>query len=308
MVGVMTKASGRPSDETPPPDGLQMVPASWTNVTFEEFATDRATFFINNRDTLWNPWVDEVLDAAARAGGVVSERHLLGPGPIMSHEREQDLYFESAARFAADSARHRQDLRRYEPGREYARLSLLEQESLLARNVAALADKKANSAHGGESESQLTVRRADRIIKIAELVAAAESRISELVAVVGDREDVVDAEGRLPRDRRELMLSRYKWDRQRRVRELRAQMPGLRSSATDPLSASGHSKLWPVFKHAEQELGMLLAVPPLTADDMCSECQNPISRHSAVKQSLFTPCPAWSLINHPRRRGSRHHS
>lgn len=103
----MTKASGRPSDETPPPDGQQMVPASWTNVTFEEFATERATFFNNNRDALWSPWEDEDLDAAARAEGAVSERHLLGPGRTMSHEMEQDLYFESAARFAADSAYRR---------------------------------------------------------------------------------------------------------------------------------------------------------------------------------------------------------
>lgn len=82
----MTKASGCPSDETPPPDGQQMVQASWTNVTFEEFATKRTTFFNNNSDALWNPWEDEDPDAAARAEGVVGERHLLAPGPTMSHE------------------------------------------------------------------------------------------------------------------------------------------------------------------------------------------------------------------------------
>ncbi len=44
---------------------------------------------------------------------------------------------------------------------------------------------------------------------------------------------------------------------------------------------------------ATRRLDKLLAIPPLTANDMCSECPTPANLHGWVMPAGAGPCPAW---------------
>lgn len=44
---------------------------------------------------------------------------------------------------------------------------------------------------------------------------------------------------------------------------------------------------------ATDELAALVAIPPLTVDDMCSECATPMADHGWVAQRTAGPCPSW---------------
>ncbi|MFI0479404.1 hypothetical protein [Actinomadura sp. 9N215] len=110
---------------------------------------------------------------------------------------------------------------------------------------------------------------------------------------VGDPEEVIDKNGRLPRERREVMLFHYKYDREFSVRDLRKQLPDLQATHKASKDRKERSELRVKIGMAQRKLDDLLAVPELAAEQMCSECTTPMFKHGRVTPPYDGPCPAW---------------
>lgn len=98
-------------------------------------------------------------------------------------------------------------------------------------------------------------------------------------------ETVIDQNGRLPRERREYLLLTYRFEREQKVRKLRKEIPELATKVE-------RKNRWKVDA-LRRELDILYAVPPLTADDMCSDCATPVAEHGRTTPRYWRPCPAW---------------
>ena len=90
----------------------------------------------------------------------------------------------SDAEFAADAARQERDKERYDPEREQARLSLLEQESILSRQREEMVELRT-----GRYPAMGDERRTAKIEEIEHATNDREARIAMLASIVGDRED-----------------------------------------------------------------------------------------------------------------------
>jgi hypothetical protein len=275
-------------------DGMLVAPSPGATSTFEDYAAARATFIEINDDARWNPWVHEDRSSDERAAMAVMEQWTRAePGFRQTTDPElkemlDEVGRRSDAEFAADAARQERDKVRYDPEREQARLSLLEQESILSRQHEEIVELR-TARYPAMSEE----RRAAKIAEIEHGTNARETQIGMLASIVGDREDIVDKYGRLPRDRRKVSLLHYQLARERKVRELRARIPKLKTAATESRDRTERSKLRSELQTAESSLETLLAVPRLSEDHMCSECARPASRHGWVSPPDDGPCPAW---------------
>lgn len=232
----------------------------------------------------------EELDAAM---AVMEEWTRAEPGFQSMTEQDIDRALAEVSRateaeFAADKVRQGLDRERYDADREQARVALLEQESILPRR-----GEQVEELRAGRYSSWTDERRASEIAALEADMTRCKAEIERLASIVGDREDVVDQHGRLPRDRRKTSLLFYQLDRERDVRELRLRLPALQAALKASSDRAERSKLRSEIQVAEQELEKLLAVPSLTAGDMCSECPTPLSQHGWVSPPFGGPCPAW---------------
>jgi hypothetical protein len=275
-------------------EDMLLAPTPRATSTFEEYAAARATFLEINDDARWNPWVHEGRSSEERAAMAVMEQWTRAePGfRRMTNREVQEMLDELGRRsdtdFANDATRQERDKEQYDAEREHARLSLLEQESILSRHREEILELRA-----GRYPAMSEERRAVKIAEIEQSTKSREKQIAILTAIVGDREDVVDKYGRLPRDRRKTSLLHYQLTREHKVRELRARIQELKTAATESRDRTERSKLRSELQTAESSLKTLLAVPRLTEDDMCSECAQPTSRHGWVSPPDDGPCPAW---------------
>jgi hypothetical protein len=275
-------------------EGVLVAPRPGATSTFEDYASARATFIAINDDARWNPWIHEDRASEERSALAVMEQwRRAEPGFRQTTDQEvKDVLDEvgrrSDAEVAADATRQERDKERYDPEREKARLSLLEQESILGRQREEMAELRT-----GRYPAMGDEHRTAKLAEIEHATSARESQIAMLVALVGDREDVVDKYGRLPKDRRKASLLHYQLNREHKVRELRARIPELKTTATESKDRTERSKLRSELQTAESSLETLLAVPPLSEDDMCSECARPASHHGWVSPPYEGPCPAW---------------
>ena len=95
----------------------------------------RATFIEINDDARWNPWVHKDRASEERSALAVMEQwRRAEPGFRQTTDQELKEMLDEVGRrrdaqFAADAARQERAKERYDPEREQARLSLLEQES-----------------------------------------------------------------------------------------------------------------------------------------------------------------------------------
>lgn len=128
-------------------------------------------------------------------------------------------------------------------------------------------------------------RRQEKMAALEDSIDRRRSEIERLTAIVGEPETVVDKNGRLPRERREYMLLHYRFDREQAVKQLRIEIP--------ELVGTGERKDRTKADLKRHRLDELLAVPPQTADDMCSDCPTPISKHGWTTPPFDGPCPAW---------------
>lgn len=273
---------------------MLVTPEPGATSTFEEYAAARATFLKINDDARWNPWVHEDRASEERSAMAVMEQwRRAEPGFRQLTEPEvwemlDEVGRRSDAEFADEAAHHKRDEERYDAERERARLSLLEQESILSRQREEMVELRA-----GRYPAMSEERRAAKLAETEHATNSRKTQIAILAAIVWDREDIVDKYGRLPRDRRKASLLRYRLDREHKVRELRARIPELKTTATETKDRTERSKLRGELQTAESSLETLLVVPPLTEDDMCSECAQPASHHGWVSPPYDGPCPAW---------------
>lgn len=260
--------------------------------SFTQLLEARSALREITKDSLWNPWVREEREQESDAALAVMEQWTRAePGFRQMTEQEVDEMLaesdrQSAAAHAADVERWERDRQRYDPERESARLALLELSSRLKFVTEELA------RYGAMDSS----RSSGWAWRMAELQREAEKlppEVERLQTLARDIEDVVDTNGRLPRDRRSTTLLYYRLDRERDIRELRERVPALRAELTSTTDRSERSSLRAKLQVEEHTLEELLAVPPLSPDEMCSECATPASKHGWVSPPYDSPCPAW---------------
>ena len=294
ILKAMTESKSRRPEQIYELEGTLVAPKPGATSTFEEYVAARATFIEINEDARWNPWVHE--DRApeeSSALAVMQQWRRAEPGfrkmtDLEVKEVLDEVGRRSHAQFAADSARQEREKERYDPERERARLSLLEQESLLGRQREEVVELRA-----GRYPAVVEEHRAAKIEEIKHAINDRGTQIAMLASIVGDRQETVDKYGRLPKDRRKASLLYYQLSREHRVRALRARIPQLKLEATESKDRTERSKLRSELQTAESSLETLLAVPPLSEDDMCSECARPASHHGWVSPPYDGPCPAW---------------
>lgn len=276
-------------------EGLLWRPRPGATSTAEEFLAARARFLELRQESHWNPWVLE--DHAAemeRAMAVMEQWGRAEPGHRYLTDKEIEARFadmdrEREARAAAVKRRQKQDRERHDRDREAARLALLEEQAVLGRELENLEEYRA----GTRAPKMDAEKRANAVAGLKKSIAARRAEVDRLAAVVGDPENVVDENGRLPSDRREDMLIRYGVRRQFQVRELRASVAELTAAIASTTDKTERTALRSEVRSATWQLDELLAVPPLTADDMCSECPAPAASHRGSMTLTKGPCPAW---------------
>lgn len=279
-------------------EGLLWKPVERCTSTFEEFVAAQERWMEIFHETRWNPWRKDTLRPEAdRARDVMHEwtraepdHRMMTEEEIASWMAEMDREFE--ARHAADEARWVQDRDRYSPEQEKARYALLEREAIRSQ----LARDLEGYRFGAQSPGVQADIRAKKITELEADTEHNEHEILKLSAIVGDPEDVVDADGRLPSDRRPLHLVGYDVHRRFEVEDLHTSIAAQREkivAAHDRKAKTGlEASLW----RMERRLKALLAVPRLTAEEMCSDCETPAYQHTsggAIYESR--PCPWWPM-------------
>lgn len=268
-------------------DGMLWKPRRGATATAEEFITARSLFIDVHRDSRWNPWVLDdrqaeleqamhVMDQWRRAEPghrMLTTRQLEARWPRQDRRREQALTKLKAERDARKA--------HYDEARANARPALLEHRSRVVHEVSEVAGYR----DGSRFRKMEPGRRQEEIAALEDSIERRRSEIERLAAIVGDPETVVDHNGWLPKDRREYMLFWYRLDRARTVKQLRIEIPELAASAERKDRVKADLK--------RRRLDELLAVPPLTADEMCSDCPTPIAKHGWVTPPFDGPCPAW---------------
>lgn len=133
-------------------------------------------------------------------------------------------------RQAEREAQRQKNLARYDPEREKARLALLECHSILDHQLQEIEKLRSGEAFPAMDPK----RRAANVAELDEAIVRHQARVEELETAVGDPEDVPDANGHLPADRRFTTLLYYRQYRIDQVTELRATLPELEVALKAP--------------------------------------------------------------------------
>ncbi|WP_183097395.1 hypothetical protein [Nocardioides pelophilus] len=275
-------------------DGMLWKPRRGTTVSADEFIAARTLFVELNHDAVWNPWVRDEREADLdRAAEIMSQWQRAEPGhrhlSLKQWEAQQtrrDRQREKQR--ATEDARRQRDKERYDEQRSTARLRLIEVQSRLDYELSELAGFR----DGTRFPAMDPKRREQEIAELEQKVERLQAEVGKLAPIVSDPEDVVDEHGWLPRDRRQHTWWSYRLERERKVRDLKGQLPGLQAAleaCTDRAERRDHrAKL----AEANRKLDGLIAEGPFTAEEMCSECATPMAHHGWVWPPGH-PCPAW---------------
>lgn len=276
-------------------DGMLWKPKPGATAAAEEFIAARTLFVEINRDGNWNPWVlDERKVELDEATVVMSQWTRAEPGQRRLTMKQLEARWEredrklERERAAADKQREARK-RHYAPERAQARLSLIENQSILDH----LQTELAGFRDGSRFPCMEPGKRQSEMGELEAKIERVQKFVKRLEAEVGDPEEVIDKNGWLPRERREVMLLEYKYDRQFAVRDLRKQLTELQSTYKASKDRKERSDLRFKISMARHELDDLLAVPELVAKQMCSECATPMFKHGWVTPPYDGPCPAW---------------
>lgn len=277
--------------------GMMWKPTDGATATFDEFVLARTRMREIHADAIWNSWIredrgQELQDAMA----VFDQWRRAEPGfrPMTGDEVEAwmaecDAKFE-ASRKESDRQR-RERIPTYDEEREKARLSLLEDEAALRRQKADLA----GLVDGSLFPSMDPARRTAEIASGESSLASREEAADRLRMVVGDPETVVDRQGRLPQERRELSLVGFSCWRIAEVQRLRTSIADLRSTLAAATDRAERSRVRDELGSQTRRAEILEGIPRLDAAVMCSECDHPMSWHDEARIILpeMGPCPAW---------------
>lgn len=267
--------------------GMLWKPKRGATASFEEFGTARETFKEITTDARWNPWVrEDRQDEYDRAVEVMDQWRRAEPGhrtlttkQIEARWARQDRQREEAR----TKLKRQREARKahYDGQRAEARLSLFEHQSAVQHEELEVA----GYLEGTKFQKVDGAQRREKIEALRKSLESHRREIDRLKPIVGDPETVIDQNGWLPQERRETMLLYYRFDREKKVRKLRTEMPELAATTE-------RNDRWKVDS-LRRELDALLAIPPLGADDMCSDCPTPISQHGWTTPPSTGPCPAW---------------
>lgn len=250
-------------------------------------------------ETSWNPWREDELKPEVDHAERVMEEWTRGE-PDWRPPTKRRIGAINAAitrkvnrAHAADEARWERDKAHYDPEREKARFALLERENLQTSFEQQLAEFRS-----GERFPAMQVERRNREIADLEAkLARTAQEITCLTPIVADREDIVDEDGKLPSDRRKWNLIWYGITRRERVEGLMQSTSRLRDQIRATNNRSEKSGLKSELWFEERRLNALLAVPILTAEEMCADCYTPWFQHVSGGDRLETrPCPKWPLF------------
>ena len=225
-------------------DGLLWKPRRGATTTADEFIAARTLFIELNDDAMWNAWVwDERKDEIDRSAKVMGTWQRAEPS-----QRQLTLKEWEAQQARRERARERERAKQeklresrkptHDPERAEARLSLLEHQSRVVYEQAELEGFR----DGTKFPAMAAEKREVEIDKLEETIERHRAEIDRLAAVVGEPEDVIDEEGWLPRERREVMLLHYKYDRERDVRRLKEELPDLKLAVKDEPDRSERSR------------------------------------------------------------------
>jgi hypothetical protein len=275
-------------------DGMLWKPRRGATASAEEFIAARTLFIELNHDAMWNPWTrDERAADIEAAAEVMGQWRRVEPG--QRHMTLKQWEAQQARRErkreqqrAKDEARREQDKTRYDEERSNARLRLIEVESILDHALTEIAGLR----DGTRFPAMDPKRRLSEIAELEQKVERLQGEVDRLTPVVGDPEDVVDEHGRLPRDRREQTWWSYRFDRERKVRDLKERLPELEALLKATTDRSERSDHHAKLAEATSDLDRLIEQGPFTAEDMCSECATPMAHHGWVWPPGH-PCPAW---------------
>jgi hypothetical protein len=246
-------------------------------------------------DQFWNPWrTEEQAAELERAGQIMQEWERAEPNFRRKTKRQLDAEMGRWEReFDRDRVkrelRRQENLSRYDPERETARLALLERQCALAHKTNELAKMRSGEAFPRMDPK----RRADQIADLEAAVAQHQAALDQLTPIVSDSEDVPDANGHLPGGRRHSTLFWYQQRRIAEIRDLRERLPEVEAQAKAAEDRSERSKLNAELGVMKRRLENLLAVPRLEAKDMCADCATPAHRHGYVTPPFDGPCAAW---------------
>lgn len=274
-------------------DGMLWKPRSLT-ASAEEFIAARTLFAELNKDARWNPWIrDERKPDIDRAIEIMSQwqraerghRHLT----LKQWEAQQtQCERQQEQQRAEDDVRRGRDQGRYDADRAVARLHLIEVQSRLDYEVAELAGFR----EGMKFPAMDPTRRVEAIEELRKKVDRLRAEVEHLEPIVGDPEDVVDEHGWLPRDRREHTWWTYRLDRERKVRDLKQQVPKLEAALKATIDPAERREHRDRLGEETRRLKQLIAEGPYTVDEMCSECATPMAHHGWTWPPR-SPCPAW---------------
>lgn len=266
--------------------------------TAEEFVEARTLFIQIHEDAEWNPWVlDDRAPEIEWAMAVMRQWQRAEPGfrlrqldDVKAEWAQEDE--KRTARIAEERQARERRKADYDSGLEQARLVLLELEGWLAT------EQFQRQGHIDETllRGMDAGGRADRVRECDREIAACQRRLDEVRDVVADPERVVDRDGYLPAERRELSLRLFASRRQAAVRELRPKILDLSVALEGTRGRKERAEARKQLADAQALLDDWLQVLVLRAEDMCSECPQPAKWHLTGRVTPIgwqAPCPAW---------------
>ncbi|GAB2481187.1 hypothetical protein GCM10027063_24150 [Promicromonospora xylanilytica] len=280
-------------------EGMLWRPKPDAVATAEEFILARDDFMAAMYEGFWSPWrrdecrvrqnsaveVMEQWDRAEPAHRFLTLEELEAEQATREVEREAER--------RADKQRIAEARHRYDPEREKARLSLLEHEAILAHVTAELSQYNV----GGAEPSGAGRRRTREVEDLQAKATSVAAIIESLRALVGDPEEVVDAQGRLPRDRLQSWLWELHFKRESEVRQRREEITTIEAELKLSTDKVARKELRERRSRAARRLRAWDELPRQEAPDMCSECPKPMNYHgwtsSGDRDFLDGPCPAW---------------
>ncbi len=279
--------------------GVLWKPLPGATATAEEFIAARDLFTEVHKDELWNPWVmEDRAEEYEHATSVMGQWTRAEPGFRRLTEAELDARMrqidEDAKNKTEEKERQRQTrVPEFDETRHHARLELLECDAQLRHEV----EERAGLASHQRFPLMPESRRVQQIADLDRRIESVRSKRDHLHQLVGDPETVVDKDGHLPGDRREISLTYFRIWRGTEVRKLRTEVGEIEAKlSTKGLDRKERAQLRDKLNQPRSRLNDLLVLPPQTAEDMCSECARPMSWHGyTVRGWLFEigPCPAW---------------
>jgi hypothetical protein len=275
-------------------DGQLWKPLPGASSQFDELLYAQTRWLEIVTETDWNPWRKDELEPEQRqAEDVMREWTRAEPDFRPMTKRQVAAMVTSISRnakaeYAANEARWERDKAQYEPERERARWSLLEREAVLAQRSRELEQFRSGERFPG----MVPDKREHEMAELATTIERESAQISRLKKIVGDPDDVVDEQGKLPRDRRGWNLTMYGLRRRTKVTELRDGVGNLENEIVQA-PREERSKLRTRLHFEHRQLEVLLAVPPLEAAEMCADCLTPQFQHGFGDVFETRPCPVW---------------